>query len=59
MSHFVDDKAEIHHYEGDVSGLDKGKDGFVADTEAADYVDPTLVITPEENSRLKRKVFKK
>lgn len=31
--------------------------GFVADTLAADYVDPTVVITPEENKRLRRLIF--
>lgn len=32
--------------------------GRVEDSAAADYVDATVVITPEENKRLRRKIYK-
>ena len=33
--------------------------GLVDDSDAAEYVDPTLVITEEENRRLRRKIHRR
>jgi hypothetical protein len=39
--------------------LEGGKGvGHVTDTLAANYVDPTITISEEENKRLRRKIFK-
>ena len=35
------------------------KNHVVADNEAAEYVDPTLVLSPEESKRLRNKAFKR
>lgn len=46
-----DNKTNTHHDEEY-----KAMAGHVEDSVAADYVDPTLVITPEENKKLLRKI---
>ncbi|KAK6909677.1 hypothetical protein L486_00676 [Kwoniella mangroviensis CBS 10435] len=55
-----DDKdLEISHIEGGLHTIDKkGGDAIVADTAAADYVDSSIIITEEENLRLRRKIYK-
>ncbi|WWD03389.1 hypothetical protein V865_001441 [Kwoniella europaea PYCC6329] len=55
-----DDKdLEISHIEGGLHTIDKkGDDAIVADTAAADYVDSSIIITEEENLRLRRKIYK-
>ncbi len=65
MAAFNDDKdLEISHIElpGTVDvGCDSNKlggDEHVVDTLAADYIDPTVVISPAENKRLRRKAFR-
>jgi hypothetical protein len=63
MSAHIDDndKPEYAHEEHLHTAEYDGEKGQhqVADTEAADYVDPTLVISEAENKRLKKQVFKK
>lgn len=54
MAH-VEEKADFQHYEG----TDKKDFANVADNVAAAYVDPTVQISPDENKRLKRKIYKK
>lgn len=51
----ADDKYEIEH-------LDKIKpvpEVVVNDQEAAGYIDPTLIITEEENTRMRRKIHRR
>ena len=38
---------------------DKHHGGHIADMVAADYIDPTLHISREENERLRRKIYRK
>jgi hypothetical protein len=45
----VHDEQEGVHHNPD---LERMKDAYVADTDAADYVDPTLVLSKEEDRRL-------
>jgi len=39
-------------------GVTKLEHENVVDVLAADYIDPTIIITPEENKRLRRKAFR-
>lgn len=55
MSH-ADQKDLPVHEEGMPYDDDQKLDHIV-DTEAAGYLDPTVVITPEENKRLLRKIY--
>ena len=64
MSNFNIDEKDLGNVTHDehanasaVYGNDKDQ-GLVADTLAADYIDPTVIITPEENKRLRRKAFR-
>ncbi|KAK1926885.1 major facilitator superfamily domain-containing protein [Papiliotrema laurentii] len=55
---------EVHHLENtesrDVEHADeKGATIGVADSDARDYLDPTVVITEEESQQLKRKIHRK
>lgn len=52
-THAVDDKPQIDHDEL------KQLDTVVDDTEAAGYTDSTLVISPEENRRLRNRALKR
>ena len=50
---------EASHVERTETALNDDKPvGYVADTIAADYVDPTLHISPEEDKRLTRKIWR-
>ena len=53
MSH-IDNKQELSHIE------DGGKyeEGVKVDDVAADYIDASVQISPEENIRLRRKIYK-
>lgn len=51
------DKATAEHI--DRVELAKGGHDVVADDAANGYVDPTLVITPEESKRLRRRIHKR
>lgn len=51
QSHDLEDKHEVHQAE-DVKVSDR------VDDVAADYVDPTVHISSEENKRLRRKIYK-
>jgi len=53
----IDVDHEEHHM-GDDQGPHKFHHEGVVDELAADYIDPTIVITPEENLRLRRKAYK-
>lgn len=46
-----------HHEHGDSKLADEDRVGYVADTLAADYIDPNLHISEAENKRLRRMVF--
>jgi hypothetical protein len=52
-----DDKHNVEHHD-DVEA-DKRAAGYVADTDAAEYVNPDLVIDEAENKRLRRLIHKK
>lgn len=52
-----DDKHQVEHHD-DVEA-DKRAAGYVADTDAAEYVNPDLVIDEAENKRLRRLIHKK
>ncbi|RSH83798.1 hypothetical protein EHS25_005413 [Saitozyma podzolica] len=56
----TDKDLEVAHVESTGAHHVGGKfdPGYVADSAAADYVDPTLVISPQENKRLRRKIYK-
>jgi len=61
MSHLDEKDLQVSHNENVATNMgygEKGDEGLVADTLAADYVDPTVVISPEENRRLRRKAFR-
>lgn len=53
--------SETEHIEGAAidPGLHLKEAGYVADNLAADYVDPTVRLSAEENKRLRRKIYKK
>lgn len=50
----IESKFEATHNE--VDGKYLTEEGKVADEDAKDYVNPDLVITPEENKRLRRRI---
>jgi hypothetical protein len=52
-----DDKHNIEHRD-DVEA-DKANVGYIADTDAANYVDPNLVIDEAEDKRLRRLIHKR
>jgi hypothetical protein len=56
----TDKDLEVAHVESTGAHHVGGKfdPAYVADSAAADYVDPTLVISPQENKRLRRKIYK-
>jgi hypothetical protein len=49
----LDSKFESSHEEGDSKRVNEG---YVADQDAQGYVNPDLIISPEENKRLKRRI---
>lgn len=54
-----DSKADVAHTED--KDLEFGKKGEVQveDAVAAEFIDPTVTISPEENLRLKKLIYKK
>jgi hypothetical protein len=68
MSQDNDTKADVAHIEGthrtlshqsfDVEHKGEIKETKVADDVAGAYIDPTMVLTPEEDKRIKRKIWK-
>ena len=59
-------KNDINHLEGsttrdaEVEAFDlKGQEQHVQDSDAKNYVDPTIVITEEENTQLRRKIHRR
>ncbi|KAI9631747.1 major facilitator superfamily domain-containing protein [Dioszegia hungarica] len=64
MSTNIDNKADIAHLErGDSGNLEYNKTEHaqvqVEDAVAAEFVDPTVTISPEENLRLRKIIYKK
>ena len=53
-----DSKYRADHLENRPGNVAKFDHDHVVDTLAADYIDPTVVITPEENQRLRKKAYK-
>lgn len=63
MSHKEDDKnVQFDHLEdaavAPLSDQYAMKSGLVIDSLAADYIDPTVAISPEEDRRLRRKAYR-
>jgi hypothetical protein len=68
MSQDKDLKEEVAHIEAthrtvshasyDVEHKGEQQDVKVADDVAGAYIDPTLVLTPEDDKRIKRKIWK-
>jgi hypothetical protein len=55
----LDSKQDVSHIEnGDHHDGDSVKGARVADDVAADFVDPTVQISPEENKSLRRRIYK-
>ena len=51
-------QARPEHHESGHEHVGPKTEGVIVDTLAADYVDESVVITPEENRRLRRKAYK-
>ncbi len=49
---------QIAHLEHPEAGHQKFEHEHVTDSLAADYIDPTVTISPEEDRRLRRKAYK-
>ena len=47
-----------HSHSDAVEYVKASKMGVVADTEIAQYLDPTIIISGEENKRLRRRIYK-
>lgn len=68
MSNAVETKGDVAHAEhgdahrtvsNDADLKAEYNGGRVEDSVAANYVDASIVISPEENKRLRRKIYKK